>query len=95
MDKNTSTYKYLPVSLTEELILNYAALPPQFEGWRRYRVEFGGCNECCIKETPIYLPMCADSYILDLLFDFWQEEDAKKKKRLIGKILNELARGLT
>ena len=29
------------ISFTEEMILNYDALPEKMYGWRRYRIEYG------------------------------------------------------
>ncbi len=57
--------KKLDVSLTEEMILNYAALPEELYGWRRYRIEYGGCNESCIHEETIYLPPYADFNVIE------------------------------
>lgn len=74
MDKNTSEYEQVYVSLTGEIVLNPSALPEKLRGWRRYRIEYGGHAECCVKELPIYLPMCADAYLIDLLFEFWQAD---------------------
>ena len=44
--------------LTEEMILNYDALPPSLAGWRRFRIEYG--FECSCPEGLIYLPPNAD-----------------------------------
>lgn len=41
-------------SLTEEMIMNYDALPPSLNGWRRFRIEYG--FECGCPEGLIYLP---------------------------------------
>jgi hypothetical protein len=93
MDKNTSKSKFVPVSLTEESVMNYDALAPELYGWRYFRVEYGGCNECCFMERPIWLPPMADAYIFDLLFDFWQSKRTKRRK-LLHQIIQELERGL-
>jgi hypothetical protein len=45
-------------SLTEEMILNYDALPPSLKGWRRFRIEYG--FECGCPEGLIYLPPHVD-----------------------------------
>jgi hypothetical protein len=71
--------KYVPVSLTEEMILNYKALPKQLNGWRYYRIEYGGHAQDCFMERPIYLPPHADPYILDMLFELWQEQKPVKR----------------
>ena len=81
--------KPIPISTTEEFILNWDAVPKELYMWRYYRLEYGGCNEDCFLERPIYLPPQADSYILELLFDFWQ---AKKKRKILHKIIQELER---
>lgn len=81
----------VPVSLTEEFILNPDALPKGIpRDWRYYRIEYGGCNEACFLEMPIYLPPRADSYIFDLLFEFWQtpEEDIKRQGDILADIFN-------
>ena len=86
--------KYIPVSLTEEFVLNYSALPKELNGWRYYRIEFGGCNESCFLERPVYLPPLANSFILDLLFDFWQTSTRNKRKKILHEIIKELEKGL-
>lgn len=52
--------KKIAVFLTEEMVLNYSALPPELDGWRRYRVEYGGVNGLCVLEETIYLPESLD-----------------------------------
>jgi len=54
-------------SLTEEMILNYAALPPSLNGWRRFRIEYG--FECGCPEETIYLPPTVTHEQLDLIED--------------------------
>jgi hypothetical protein len=85
---------YVPVSLVEEFILNYSALPPELENWRYYRCELGGHAESCFMELPIYLPRNADAYILDLLFEFWQEKSHSRKRKKLHEIIQELERNL-
>ncbi len=47
----------IEVSLVEEMILNYAALPPEFYGWRRYRIEYLSDERAYdFHEETIYLP---------------------------------------
>ena len=75
MDEDTCKSKEVYVSLTEEWVMNPSAMPKGLEDWRYYRIEYGGHAESCVKELPIYLPMRADAYILDLLFEFWQAEN--------------------
>ena len=81
--------KPIPISTTEEFILNWDAVPKELYMWRYYRLEYGGCNEDCFLERPIYLPPQADSCVLELLFDFWQ---AKKKRKILHRIIQELER---
>lgn len=89
MAKNTSKYKYVSVSLTGEGIMNYAALPPELDQWRRYRIEYGGHAMSCFMEQTIYLPPYADAFILDLLFDFWQTT-GKEREKIKQEIIKEL-----
>lgn len=86
--------KYVPVSLTEEFILNYDALPKQLAGFRRYRIEYNGHAEACVKEQTIYLPRNADAFILDLLFDFWQARSPKSRRKILHDIIQELEKGV-
>lgn len=53
------TCKSTRPSLTEEMIMNYSALPPSLKGWRRYRIEYG--FECSCPEETIYLPPWVDA----------------------------------
>ena len=80
---------YVPVSLTEEFVLNYSAVPKELNHWRYYRIELGGPNECCFKEVPIWLPAHADAFVLDLLFDFWQST-GRKRYKILHEIIQEL-----
>lgn len=50
-------------SLVEECIMNYDALPPSLNGWRRYRIEYG--FECSCPEGLIYLPPGANMEIIE------------------------------
>lgn len=67
MLKRNESMKYLNVSLTEEMIMNYSALPPEMGGWRRYRIEYGGIHESCVREEIIYLPPFADPSAIERL----------------------------
>ena len=91
----SSCRRYVPVSLTEEAVLNYGALPPELNGWRYYRIEYGGHGCHCIMERPVMLPPMSDAYIFDLLFDFWQSTAHRRSKRkIMRKIIEELERGM-
>ena len=81
--------KKVPVSLTEEFILNYSALPPELDRWRYYRCEYGGHAQSCFMECPIYLPPCVDAFIFDMLFDFWQST-GRKRRKILHDIIQEL-----
>jgi hypothetical protein len=48
--------KRLYVEVTEEMIMNYDALPPEMKDWQRFRIGYGGGFENCLLETVIYLP---------------------------------------
>jgi hypothetical protein len=109
VDKNTSNgqelqaksekcRRYVPVGLIEQFILNYKAVPPEFgevgNEWRNYRIEYGGHAQSCFMEKVIYLPRYGDSYVIELLFDFWQAEGRRKRRKILADIINELARDL-
>lgn len=56
----------IAVSLVEEMILNYSALPPEFDGWRRYRIEYLSDERIYqFHEETIYLPPGFDAYKLE------------------------------
>jgi hypothetical protein len=94
MDKKTSKSKYVSVSATGEGIMNYAALPPELDGWRRSRLEYGGHAQSCFMEKIVYHPPGSDGYIFDLLFDFWQAPTRNKRTNLLHQITQELERSL-
>jgi hypothetical protein len=85
--------KHVPVSLTEEMILNYKAVPPELDGWRYYRIEYGGHANSCFMERPIYLPPGANAYVFDMLFDLWQEKVPWNRRRIMEAIIRELKWG--
>lgn len=55
-------------------LIEYAACihPPGMEGWRCYRIEYGGFNECCVAEGHLWLPPNVDSLDVERLFEGWQ-----------------------
>jgi hypothetical protein len=59
----------MDVELVEEFIMNPAALPSEFAGWRRYRIEYGGHAEQCLLEETIYLPAHVDADALEALIN--------------------------
>ena len=93
MDNNASKGKYVSVSLTEEFVLNYAAVPKELYGWRYYRIEMGGHAQSCFKEVPVWLPPHANAYVFDLLFDFWQAT-GRQRRKILHDIIQELERSV-
>lgn len=57
----------LPISITEEVVLNPDALPEALRDWRYYRIEYGGPNEACLWEGKILLPRSADPQVIETL----------------------------
>jgi hypothetical protein len=94
VDKITSKSKYVSVSLTEQGVMNYSAVAPELEGWRYYRIEYGGHAESCFMERPIWLPPRADAYLFDMLFDFWQTVSRGSRRKKLHEIIQELERRL-
>ena len=88
-----SKSKYVSVSAVGECIMNYKALPPELDGWRRCRLEYGGHAEQCFMEQIVYFPPAGNDYIFDLLFDFWQANKGQRRKKLHD-IVQELERSL-
>ena len=56
------------VTTTEEFILNYAALPKEFEDWRYYRIEYYGDGPYAIKECSFFAPPWFDRDTFEKLF---------------------------
>lgn len=54
-------------TLTEEMILNYDALPPSMKGWRQFRIEYG--FECACPEGVIWLPPTADPDKIEIILN--------------------------
>jgi hypothetical protein len=64
------------IGLTEEMVFN----PPEgMEGWRRYRIEYGGFNEMCLTEGKVWLPAHVDPGEFEKLMEKWSD-DAKVDK---------------
>jgi len=57
------------VTTTEEFILNYAALPKEFEDWRYYRIEYYGDGPYAIKECSFFAPPWFDRDTFEKLFE--------------------------
>ena len=63
---------------------------PEIEGWRWYRIEYGGCNENCYYEGLIFLHPEFDSWCMTQLFEIMQVPEARKKlEEAIKKIHKE------
>jgi hypothetical protein len=74
------------VDTTEEFA--YSWPDPEIEGWRFYRIEYGGCNEDCYYEGRVILP--PQAYIDHKFFEILQVPDAcKKLHEAIDKIHKE------
>ena len=84
-DKQKIKVKILDVDTTEEFMMN-----PDFpltKDWRRYRIEYGGCNEDCLAEGVIYLPKSADPNAITQLimgmqayYEIWKTVENKNDK---------------
>jgi hypothetical protein len=64
--------RYQRMSLVEYGVYNY---PEGLEGWRFFRIEYGGHAESCIKECVLWLPPDCDPCELEALFEKWQVTD--------------------
>ena len=70
--------KIVDIDLTEEGMFSWPS--PEIEGWRYYRIEYGGCNEDCYYEGRILLPPEVDSSIMGhKLFEILQVPEARKE----------------
>ena len=60
----------IDISLVEEMVFN----PPKgIEGWRCYRIEYGGHAQACLVEGRIWLPSRADPDSIEQLLLGMQE----------------------
>ena len=50
------------VGFVENAVFNY---PEGLEGWRFYRIEYGGHAESCLMESHIWLPPTYNAYDLE------------------------------
>ena len=65
------------IDYTEEAILN-PHFPPEgyeeFDGWRMYRIEYGGFNEACFFEGRLLLPPNADpDTVIEIIYALAKE----------------------
>ena len=59
------------VGLTECAVFHYPDI--EMEGWRMFRIEYGGAGEDSYTEAGIWLPPDANPEELEKLFEKWQE----------------------
>lgn len=71
------------VGFTEEMVQTY---PKGLEGWRFYRIEYGGHAEECLCESYVWLPPNAKIKDLTNLFTNWQQPIYDEYKAKLGKI---------
>jgi len=69
--------KLVDVDLTEQGVFNWP--DPEIEGWRNYRIEYGGCNKDCYWEGSVFLPPSADSWMVTRMFEIMQVPEALEK----------------
>jgi len=80
--------KIVDIDLTGYGVFSYP--DPEIEGWRLYRIEYGGCNEDCYYEGMIWLPPQFDSWLMTQMFEIMQIPEAQKKlEEAIKKIHKE------
>ena len=81
------TNKLVDIDTTEQFAFSWP--DPEIEGWRNYRIEYGGCNEDCYCEGVFWLPPEAD--IDYKFFEILQVSEARKElQEAIKKIHKEL-----
>lgn len=68
--------KIVDIDLTEEMSFSWP--DPEINGWRFYRIEYGGCNEQCYYEGRIILPPQFDSWLMTEFFEIIQVPEALK-----------------
>lgn len=66
------------IDLTEEMAFTFPS--PAMNGWRCYRIEYGGCNEDCYYEGRVWYPPEVDSSILGYkFFEILQVPEARQE----------------
>jgi hypothetical protein len=60
MNDHCDTVTLIGVDTTEEYVQSDLFIKGAMKGWRRHRIEYGGCNEQTLVEGTIYLPSRAD-----------------------------------
>lgn len=58
------------IGLTEYAVFNH---PPEMDGWRMYRIEYGGVNKDQLTEGTIWLPPHVDAEDVEWMFEEWQK----------------------
>jgi hypothetical protein len=77
--------KLVDVDLTEQGVFTWP--DPEIDGWRNYRIEYGGCNEDCYWEGGVFLPPVVDSEMMVHIFEIMQVPEALKRlKAAVDKI---------
>ena len=64
------TFTKQRVSLVEHGVFRY---PEGLEGWRNYRIEYGGHAEDCITEGSIWLPPNVSSHALEEWIKYYSD----------------------
>lgn len=66
------------IDLTEEMAFTFPS--PAMNGWRCYRIEYGGCNEDCYYEGRVWYPPEVDSSVLGYkFFEILQVSEARQE----------------
>ena len=70
--------KIVDIDLTEQMAFSWP--DNEIEGWRNYRIEYGGCNQECYYEGVMWLPPHVSSEVMGYkLFEILQVPEAYKE----------------
>jgi hypothetical protein len=70
--------KLVDIDLIEEGAFSWPS--KEIEGWRNYRISYGGCNEDCYYEGRTWLPPEVDSSVMGYkFFEILQVPEARKE----------------
>ena len=88
--------KIVDIDITEQMAFSWPH--SEIEGWRNYRIEYGGCNSSCYWEGNVWFPPEVDPYVCGYkFFEILQVPEARKKfeeavrkihKEDVGKLSN-------
>jgi hypothetical protein len=83
------TNRLIDIDLIEQMAFSYP--DPEIEGWRNYRISYGGCNEDCYWESNIWLPPLVDADVMGYkLFEILQVPEARLEfEKMVEKIHKE------